>query len=344
MLAVITGANSMDGKTLCHFLLKKGYHVILTYRRNTLLNLDELAKLFNKDLASNTEAKLSFENCDITDKNSVESCIKNITNNHGRIHELYMLAAMSHVGNSFQQKEYSVLANGMSYYYFLETIKNYSPKTKVYGALTSELAGNVPEGFVFNEDTVWNPRSPYSIGKALGGHWIKFYRESLDSKLFCCFGILFNHSNTYRTPDFFIRKITQAAASIALGKTNKIKLGNLHWYRDEHWSDFGCEAMWKMLQNNEPKDYVIGNGVTHHATEYLDKAFGYFNLDPHKHIEIDKTLIRPNEVERLICDPSKAEKEIGWQRNRISFQRHIELMCDFDFKLLNGSNPVRPEL
>lgn len=337
--ALITGAGSMDARTLAHILLSKGYHVILTYRRNTLFYTQEAAKQFSKDLELNPNSKLDFEVCDITDKNSIEECIKNAIKKYGKIDELYMIAAMSHVGYSFTQKEYSIMANGQSYYYFLETIKNYSKKTKVYGALTSELAGNIPDGTIFDENSIWRPKSPYSIGKALGGHWIKFYRESLDSQIFACFGILFNHSNNLRTTDFLIKKVTSSATKIALGKLDKLPLGNLNFARDEHWSDFGCEMMWKMLQNNEPRDYVVGNGECHWGEEYLDLAFGYFNLDWKKYVVLDESLLRPNEVVRLIADPSKAEKELGWRRNRMSFKRHIELMCEHDFKVESGENP-----
>lgn len=343
-LAVLTGCSGMDAKTLTHLLLAKDYHVVLTYRRNTQLDLEAIKNIFHVELFTYPLSKLTFEPCDIVDRNSVEECIKNTLLKYGKIDELYLLAAMSHVGNSFTQKEYSVLANGQSVYHFLETIKNCSKNTRVYTAMTSELAGNVPDGQVFNEDTAWNPKSPYSIGKALGGHWVRFYRESLDSGLFCCFGILFNHSNCYRTKDFAIRKITNTAARIVLGKDKELKLGHLQWARDEHFSDFGCEMMWKMLQKDTPTDYVVGNGDTHWGEEYVTEAFNYFNLDWRKYVKFDDNLKRPNEVVRLISDPSKAEKELGWIRNRISFQKHIELMCNYDFILESGEIPIRPDV
>lgn len=341
-VAVVTGAGSMDGRTLTHILLSKNYHVILTYRRNTQLSLDSISQEFQSSLLIN--GKLSFELCDITDHNNVEVCIKSILQKYEKIDELYMIAAMSHVMMSFSQKDYSIICNGQSYYYFLETLRNYSPKTRVYGALTSELAGNVPEGILFNEDTPWNPKSPYGYGKALGGFWIKHYRESKDSSMFCCFGVLFNHSNTLRTKDFYIRKLTNTFAKISLGKEKSIQLGSLAFSRDEHWSDFGCEMMWKMLQNDEPKDYIIGNGECHFGEQYLDEVGKYFNLDWKKYVTFDRGLVRPNEVVRLIADPSKAEKELGWRRNRISFKDHITLMCKFDYDLESGLTPERPDV
>ena len=233
---------------------------------------------------------------------------------------------MSHVGNSFKQKELSIITNGQSYHYFLESLKQLSPKTRVYGALTSELAGGVPDGCYFDENTPWYPRSPYAIGKALGGHWIKFYRDSIDCNLFACIGILFNHSNTYRTPDFAIRKITSGAAQIANGLKSELVLGHLEWARDEHWSDFGCEMMWKMLQLDTPQDFVVGNGETHFAEEYLKLAFDYFNLDWKKYVKLDKEFQRPNEVHRLISNSSKAQKLLGWKPNRMPFEESYRII------------------
>ena len=343
-IALITGANSMDSKTLTHLLLSKNYKVILTYRRNSFFDEQNLRKIFLLDLKEYPDSRLDFEVCDISCQNSVNECIKSVLAKHSRIDELYMLAAMSHVGNSFTQRELSIQVNGMSYYYFLEAIKNLTPKTRIYGALTSELAGNVPDGSYFNEETCWNPKSPYACGKALGGHWIKMYRESKDSNLFACFGILFNHSNCYRNLDFAVRKITNTAAKIALGKEKQLSLAHLNWSRDEHWSDFGMEMAWSMLQNEKPTDYVIGTGQTHEAEEYLNHAFTFFNLDWKKFVKLDKSLERPNEVHRLIADSSKAQKELGWNPSRLSFGQHIIMLCQYDFELESGKIPQRPDV
>lgn len=326
-IAVITGANAMDSKSLARFLQYKDYKIVLTYRRNTLFN--EANWLNEVQIEEANKDKIEFEPCDITDQNSIRECVKEILKRHGKIDELYMIAAMSHVGQSFKQKEYSILANGQSYYHFLETLKDLSKTTRVYGALTSELAGNVPNGTLFNEETVWHPRSPYSLGKQLGGGWINLYRESLDSQMYACFGILFNHSNFYRTPDFFIAKVAKAAASISLGKQKDLFLGNLDFYRDEHWSDFGVEMMWKMLQQDSPKDYVVGVGKTFHGEEYLNEAFNRVNLDWRDYVKTDESLKRPNEVYRLISDSSKAQKELGWNPNRMSFTDHMGHLVDY---------------
>ena len=317
----------MDSKSLARFLQHKDYKIILTYRRNSLFSCEDWFKEVQIDPIN--LSKFSFEVCDITDQNSIRECLKNVLAKHSSINELYMIAAMSHVGYSFTQKEYCIAANGQSYYFFLEALKELSPTTRTYGALTSELAGHVPAGTTFNESTIWHPRSPYSIGKALGGHWVQFYRESLDSHLFACFGILFNHSNWFRTKDFLISKCCHAAADIAAGKVNRLKLGNLDFWRDEHWTDFGVEMMWKMLQRDTPRDYVIGSEECHSGEEYLDISFNYFNLDWRKHVDIDNSLKRPNEVVRLVADSSRAKAELGWNPKRMTFKQHLGHLCDY---------------
>ena len=342
-IAVITGANAMDSKSLTHFLLKKDYKVILTYRRNTFFDEAGMRNIFLSELMENPNSSLFFEPCDIACQSSVTSCILSILEEHGKIDELYLLAANSHVGDSFKNKELVIQTNGQSVFFFLETLKSHSPKTKTYFAATSELVGGIDDG-EFDEDCLWNPRSPYAIGKELGARWVNFYRDSLDSNLFCCFGILFNHSNTYRSKDFAIRKITNTAAKIALGEEDKLTLGHLNWARDEHWSDFGCEAMWKMLQLDSPENFVVGNGECHWGEEYVDSAFSFFNLDWRDHVVFSDEFKRPNEVIRLIANPAKAEKKLGWIKNRISFKKHIELMCQYDLELESGLVPVRPDV
>lgn len=342
-IALITGANGMDAKTLTHLLLSKGYKIILTYRRNSFFDEENIKRLFKEDLVRNSAARLECEVCDVSCQNSVSECIKSALEKNSRIDELYHLAAMSHVGNSFRQKELSVIVNGQSHYYFLDALKNYSPNTKYYGAMTSELVGGTAVGS-FDEGCRWNPKSPYAIGKALGARWIDFYKESEDSNLFSCYGILFNHSNTYRNMDFVVRKITNTAAKISLGKERDLKLAHLNWARDEHWADFGCEMMWKILQLKTPDNFVVGNGKEHWGEDYVSIAFGYFNLDWEKYVKFDKDLIRPNEVVRLQANCSKAQELLGWRPNRMSFKQHIELLCKYDYELERDNNPIRPNV
>ena len=257
---LITGANAMDSKSLCRYLQNRDVELVLTYRRNTLFNIENWFTEVQID--PENKHKISFENCDITDQNSVRECLSLVQRKHGRIDQIYLIAAMSHVGNSFTQREYSIIANGQSYYYFLDWLKYNSPNTRTYSALTSELAGNVPTGELFNEKTAWNPKSPYALGKQLGGGWVKLYRASTDSNLFACFGILFNHSNYFRSEDFYIARVCSYAAKIAHGQEKELALGNLNFWRDEHFSCFGGEAMTKMLEQDHPEDFVVGAGKT----------------------------------------------------------------------------------
>lgn len=341
--ALITGANGMDAKTLTHFLLRKGYKVILTHRRNTFFDQETFSKIFDSDLKFNPKAQLFFESCDIACQSSVRGCLLTSLENHGQIDEVYLLAANSHVGASFQNKESSIITNGQSVFYFLENLKQLSPKTKTYFAGTSELVGGIDKGR-FDENCLWNPRSPYAMGKELGARWINFYRDSLDSNMFCCFGVLFNHSNTYRTKDFAIRKITNTAAKIAAGLEKNLTLAHLDWARDEHWSDFGCEAMWKMLQLDAPENFVIGNGECFWGEEFVERAFSHFNLKWQDHVILKPSESRPNEVVRLISNPARAEEKLGWKTNRIPFKKHIELMCDYDYALETGGELIRPDV
>jgi len=329
--ALIFGINGMDGRTLAHLLLSKDYSVVGTYRRVTINTKQEVHSFYDNN------PNLSFEYCDINDKNSVIS----ILSKHPDISEIYLLAAQSHVGFSFDSPDTSVITNGMSVYNVLSSVLSICPKAKTYFAATSELFGGANPQKSYNEESPYDCRSPYSIGKELGTRWIKYFRQM---GLFVCYGVLFNHSNTYRSKDFFIRRITNAAAQISLGKMKNISLGFLGFYRDEHWSDFGCEMMWKMLQNETPKDYVIANGVTHSGEEFLELSFSHFNLNWREWVIVDQSRFRPNEVVKLIGDSSLAQKELGWRPERIPFKDHIGLMCNYDYALESGAEPVRPDV
>lgn len=329
--AIIFGINGMDGKTLAKFLLKKQYQVVGTYRRVTINIREEVHSIYDFN------PKLTFEYCDITDASSVKS----VLSRHADVDEIYLLAAQSHVGFSFDSPDTSALTNGMSVYNTLSAVKTICPTARIYFAATSELFGGASPQTPYNEESPYDCRSPYSIGKEMGTRWIKYYRNQ---GIFACYGVLFNHSNVYRSKDFFIRRVTNAAALAALGKQKEITLGNLDFYRDEHWSDFGCEMMWKMLQNEKPKDYVIANGVTHHGEEYLELSYGFFNLNWRDHVKIDKSRFRPSEVVKLIGDSRLAQRELGWRPERMSFKDHISHMCKYDIDLEQNNNPVCPDV
>ena len=335
-LAIITGIGGMDAEALTDILLSKNYVVIGTFRKTSNLNLT--------DIRNSHENNLNFhlEHCDINDRESINSLIKNILTKYGKIDELYLLAALSHVGNSFTTQEATIQTNGMSVFYFLESIRCLSSTTKIYFAATSELFGGDPNVKSFNENSKFECRSPYAIAKELGTRWIDYYYQTYG--IFATYGILFNHSNTSRDLSFFIRKVTNSAARIALGKQNTLTLGNIDFYRDEHWSDFGCEMMWKILQLDKPEKFVICRGETFHGEQFLDNAFSYFNLDWKKYVIFDQKLKRPNEVIRLIGDPSKAINKLNWNPNRMSFYHHMNLMCEYDYKLESGFKPMRPNV
>lgn len=335
-IAIVIGVSGMDGETATRFLLNKNYKVISTYRRNTQILENELYTKFNY----HNNLKLQF--CDINDRYSVDSLFKNTLKDYGKIDEIYLLAAQSHVGKSFQSPEQTVLTNGMSAYYFLENIRILTPTTKIYFAATSELLGGDPKRCPFDENSVFECRSPYSIGKELAVRWIEYYKQTYN--IFGSYGILFNHSSCLRNKDFFIRKVTNTAARIAIGKEQNISLGNINFYRDEHWSDFGVEAMWKILQLDNPDKFIICRGECFHGEQFLDTTFNYFNLDWKKYVKLDKDLLRPNEVIKLVGNPQKAIDKLHWKPNRMPFKDHIELMCKYDYELESDKKPILPNV
>ena len=326
--ALVSGTG-MDSKTLTHFLLQKNYRIILTYRRNTSFNQDSFLSLFNNS------PKVEVVNIDSSDQTSVKIGLEKVIKKYGKIDEFYHLSADSNVGESFLSPERQIQNNGMSAFYILEWLRHNSSKTRFYFAATSECFGGDPRRVPFNENSVLEPKSPYSVAKTLGYNWTTFYRQTYG--LYACSGFLFNHSNHYRHPSFFIRRITQSAARIAAGKLDKITLGNIDFWRDETYADFMVEMMWKMLNNPlGAKDYVVGNGVCYSGEEFLVNAFSYFNLDWRKYVVIDKDRFRPNEVVKLAADPTSVVKDLGWIPNRITFKDHVGAMCFVDEQLERG--------
>lgn len=325
----------MDAEALTDILLNKGYTVIGTYRKTASLNLESIS------LSHSGNPRLHLYHCDISDGQSVRQLLFTILERFGRIDELYLLAAQSHVGLSFTSAESTVLTDGMSVFHFLEALLKLSPKTRTYFAATSELLGGDPSKCPFDESSEYECRSPYAIGKELGTRWIKYYQQM---GLFATYGILFNHSNTSRNLSFYVRRVTNAAARISLGKQDELSLGLLGFYRDEHWSDFGCEMMWKMLQIDKPETFVVCRGECFHGEQFLDEAFSYFNLDWKKFVKMDESRLRPNEVIKLLGDSSKAREKLGWKPERMTFKQHIALMCEHDYRLEKGESPKRPNV
>ena len=316
--ALITGVNGMDGSHLADLLLEKGYEVFGMERRTSSPN---------RTNTSHLEGKITFVNGDLTDQNSLVRCLKESNPN-----EVYNLGAMSFVGESWNTPEQTGDVNGLGTLRMLEAIREYGKKVRFYQASTSEMFGRMVENPA-TETTPFYPRSPYGVAK-LYGHWItKNYRESYD--MFACSGILFNHESERRGIEFVTRKITDGVAKIHLGLQDKIILGNLDSYRDWGYSPDYCEAMWLMLQQDTPDDYVIATGETHSIREFLDVAFKHIGITEwDKYVGQDPRFMRPAEVDVLRGDSSKALSELGW-KPKTSFRQLVEKMVKNDIKRLS---------
>lgn len=340
-IALVTGSTSMDGRTLTHYLLAKDYKVILTYRRTANLDLEDIKKLFNDDLIKYPKSSLDFVFMDIIDQSSIRYAIKSILENpqYGQIDEFYNFAAQSHVFESFKNPDYTMKASGISVFYILEAIKDLSPKTRFFQACTSEMFGGSPDKCPFDEKSTFECRSPYAVAKRVSYDWVMYFRQTYG--LFACAAFCFNHSNIYRGPNFFIQKCSLAATRIMLGKQKELTIGNLDFARDESLADFCIEAFWKMLQLDSPEDFVIGRGHAFTGKEFLDAAFGFYNLDWKKYIKQDKSLFRDNEVVKLVANPDKAINYLDWNPNRISLKNHISLMNEYNCQLEQGQTPTR---
>ena len=315
--ALITGVNGMDGSYLADLLLEKGYEVYGMERRTSSPN---------RTNTSHLEGKITFVNGDLTDQNSLVRCLKESDPD-----EVYNLGAMSFVGESWNTPEQTGDVNGLGVLRMLEAIREYGKEIRFYQASTSEMFGRMVENPA-KETTPFYPRSPYGVSK-LYGHWItKNYRESYD--MFACSGILFNHESERRGIEFVTRKITDGIARIHLGLEEMIVLGNLDAKRDWGYAPDYCEAMWLMLQQDKPDDYVIATNDTHSIREFLDVAFKHIGVeDWHGYVGTDKRFMRPAEVDVLRGDSTKAQIELGW-KPRTSFEGLVSKMVDNDIKIL----------
>lgn len=307
----------MDGSHLADLLLTKGYKVYGMERRSSVLN---------RENSKHLEDKITFLNGDLTDQNSLLRCLKECNPD-----EVYNLAAQSFVGESWNTPEHTSEVTGLGVLRMLEAIREYNPKIKFYQASSSEMFGRMVENPA-KETTPFYPRSPYGVSK-LYGHWItKNYRESYD--MFACSGILFNHESERRGIEFVTRKISDGVAKIKLGLADHITLGNLDAKRDWGYAPDYVEAMWMMLQQDKPEDYVIATGETHSIRDFLTEAFnhvGIKNWEPY--IKQDPRFMRPAEVDVLRGDYSGAELNIDW-KPKTSFKELVKKMVDNDLKLL----------
>jgi len=316
--ALITGINGMDGSHLADLLLEKGYEVYGMERRTSSPN---------RTNTSHLEGKITFVNGDLTDQNSLVRCLK-----ESNPHEVYNLGAMSFVGESWNTPEQTGDVNGLGVLRMLEAIRESGIKdVRFYQASTSEMFGRMVENPA-TENTPFYPRSPYGVAK-LYGHWItKNYRESYN--MFATSGVLFNHESERRGIEFVTRKITDGVARIHLGLQDKIILGNLDAKRDWGYAPDYCEAMWLMLQQDTPDDYVISTGETHSIREFLDVAFQHIGINHwEEYVGQDPRYMRPAEVDVLRGDSSKAQTDLGWTP-KTSFEELVSKMVSNDIKLI----------
>jgi len=321
--ALITGITGQDGSYLSEFLIKKGYKVYGIVRRVALE--DETHRLWRLREIRN---RINLLAASLESYASIVKIIQKIKPN-----EVYHLGAQSFVDYSFKDEFSTLNTNINGTHYLLSAIKEFSPKTKFYFAGSSEMFGKVKKK-PQNENTPFHPRSAYGISKVTGYDLTRNYREAYG--LFCSTGILFNHESPRRGFEFVTRKISHSVAKIKLGLQRELKLGNLNSLRDwGHAKDY-VEAMWLMLQQRKPDDFVIGTGKQYSVREFAKTAFSIVGLDYKKYIKIDKTLFRPAEVTTLLANPSKAKKALKW-RQKISFKQLVKEMVESDLKSVKRS-------
>src|SRR6266850_2934832 len=321
--ALITGITGQDGSYLAEFLLGKGYEVHGIVRRASTFNRGRLDAVWSDPHLSHTRLFLHYG--DLSDSGSLTRILVDIQPD-----EIYNLAAQSHVRVSFDNPEYTMDINATGTLRLLETLRDSELKPRFYQASSSEMYGKVME-VPQTETTPFYPRSPYGVSK-VAAYWATInYRESYG--MHASNGILFNHESPRRGEAFVTRKITRAVAHILAGLQHKLYLGNLDAKRDWGHAKEYVEAMWLMLQQDKPDDYIIATNETHSVREFLEAAFGYVGLDWKKHIEIDPRYYRPAEVDLLIGDYSKAKRQLGWEP-RTKFTDLVKLMVDADVELL----------
>ena len=335
--ALITGITGQDGSYLAEFLLDKGYEIHGMLRRSSSFNTGRIDHLYNDPKI--LDKRLFLHYGDLTDSSNLNRLLENIEPD-----EIYNLGAQSHVQVSFEVPEYTAEVDAIGTLRFLDAIKDTGLKTKFYQASTSELYGKAQE-IPQNEKTPFYPRSPYGVAKIYGYWIIVNYREAYD--LFACNGILFNHESPRRGPTFVTRKITRAAARIKHGIQEKLVLGNLEAKRDWGYAPEYVEGMWLMLQQEEPDDFVMATGESHTVREFVDIAFKELDIkmewegegvnekgideDGKVCVEVDQHYFRPTEVDFLIGDPTKAEKELGWVA-QTKFEDLVAIMTGADWK------------
>ena len=323
--ALITGITGQDGSYLAELLLEKGYEVHGIIRRASTFNTSRIDHLYKDPHINGVRLFLHYG--DIADSTNLIKLLYRI-----KPEEVYHLAAQSHVRVSFDIPEYTGDVTALSTIRLLEAIRETGVGSKFYQASSSEMFGKAPQ-VPQRETTPFYPRSPYGAAKVYA-FWVTVnYRESYD--LFACNGILFNHESPRRGETFVTRKITRAVARIKEGLQSKLYLGNLDAQRDWGYAKEYVEAMWLMLQQDKPEDYVIATGETHSVRDFLTEAFSYADLDWQKYVEFDEKYLRPAEVDLLVGDASKARDALGWQPST-TFKDLVRLMVDADMAIVNN--------
>ena len=318
--ALITGITGQDGSYLAEFLLKKGYEVHGLIRRASTFNTERIDHLYIDP--HDPKARIFLHYGDLSDSGQLTNLIYNI-----QPEEIYHLGAQSHVKVSFDMPEFTGDVTGLGATRLLEGIRRSGIKTKFYQASSSEMFGDSPPPQ--SETTPFRPRSPYGAAKAYAFWMVTNYREAYN--IFASNGILFNHESPRRGETFVTRKITRSLARIKLGLERKLYLGNLNARRDWGFAGDYAEAMWLMLQQDEPDDYVIATGESHSVKEFLEEAFNYKGLDWREYVEIDSRYFRPTEVDSLLGDASKAKRKLLWEP-KVKFKELVKLMVDADIK------------
>jgi GDPmannose 4,6-dehydratase len=323
--ALITGITGQDGSYLTELLLGKGYEVHGIIRRASTFNTGRIDHIYQDPHGSDRRLYLHYG--DLSTGEQLSNLIYNM-----RPDEIYHLGAQSHVRVSFEVPEFTGGITGLGTTRILEAVRNSGITCRFYQAGSSEMFGSTPPPQ--SENTAFHPRSPYGAAKVYS-HWMAVnYREAY--RMFSANGILFNHESPRRGEIFVTRKITRAAARIHAGTQAKLYLGNLDARRDWGYAPEYVEGMWRILQQEDPSDYVLGTGEAHSIREFLEEAFGYLDLDWRAYVELDPRYLRPAEVEYLLADASKAHRELGWQPS-IKFKELVRIMVDADVEAIGGT-------
>ncbi|MBN1796595.1 MAG: GDP-mannose 4,6-dehydratase [Sedimentisphaerales bacterium] len=327
--ALITGITGQDGSYLAEFLLKKGYRVWGIIRRSSSFHTGRIDHLY-QDPHKDPPLKLMYG--DLTDGSNLAHIMDEVKPN-----EIYNLGAQSHVRVSFDMPIYTANVDALGTLRLLEAVRSMKNKPRYYQASSSEMYGKVVET-PQSEKTPFYPRSPYGCAKVYSYWQTINYREAYD--IFACNGILFNHESPRRGETFVTRKITRAATRIKLGLQDKLYLGNIDAKRDWGFAGDYVEAMWLILQQDKPDDYVIATGEMYSVRQFLDEVFGYLDMDWKKYVEIDPRYFRPTEVDLLNGDPSKAKKVLGWEP-KVKFKDLAKMMTDADMKIAEREKLIR---